>query len=204
MQRGPFYLRYTTGEPAENMRKKAIVIIADYVKTYAHELARLQFEPEREFETLIPEEQVLISGAIDVVRLDDPPRVSLIDFKSGEPDSDTTSKLDTDEMRLQVSLYGLAAKHELEYEPERGLVRYLGEDDPAKRELAVDLDEEAMDGARRVVAAAARDIRNRGFDLGPRSGPRNPELHVRCAECDFSEFCGRHEARRYRASRDSA
>ena len=38
-------------------------------------------------------------------------------------------------MRLQVSLYGLAAKKELEYDPERGLVRYLGEQDPLKSEL---------------------------------------------------------------------
>jgi len=30
----------------------------------------------------------LVSGAIDVIRQDDPPRVTLIDFKSGDPDSD--------------------------------------------------------------------------------------------------------------------
>ena len=76
-----------------------------------------------------------MAGAIDVIRLDDPPRVTLIDFKSGESDSDTSTKLDTEEMRLQVSLYGLAAKKELEYDPERGLVRYLGEQDPLKSEL---------------------------------------------------------------------
>jgi hypothetical protein len=33
----------------------------------------MKFEPEREFETLLPEQQILISGAIDVIRLDVPP-----------------------------------------------------------------------------------------------------------------------------------
>lgn len=105
---GLFYLRYTTGEPAENMRRRAAEIIGEFVRTYADELERLEFKPEQTFEALIPEKQVLVSGAIDVIRLD-APRVTIIDFKSGQADSDVHEKLDEDEMRLQVSLYGLAA-----------------------------------------------------------------------------------------------
>ena len=78
----------------------------------------LEFEPEREFEVLLPEENVLVTGAIDVVRRDSPPRVSIIDFKSGEATSDRHQALDHDEMRLQVSIYAMAAKQELQYEPE--------------------------------------------------------------------------------------
>jgi DNA helicase-2/ATP-dependent DNA helicase PcrA len=51
--------------------------------------------------------------------------VTLIDFKSGDPDSDNHQKLDEEEMKLQVAIYGVAARKELEYLPERGLVRYL-------------------------------------------------------------------------------
>jgi DNA helicase-2/ATP-dependent DNA helicase PcrA len=198
VESGLFYLRYTTGAPAVNMRSKAAEIISDYVETYAPELSKLQFDPEREFETLIEEEQVLVSGAIDVVRLDDPPRVTIIDFKSGDPESDAHEKLDEDEMRLQVSLYGLAAKHELEYEPERGLVRYLAEQDPAKRELAVDLTPGALAEARAQVAATARQIRERNFAAGPTRPARNGQGEVRCSECDFVQFCGRPEAKQYR------
>jgi hypothetical protein len=61
----------------------------------------------------------------ELVRQDDPPRVTLIDFKSGDPESDNHQKLTEEEMRVQVAIYGVAAKRELEYEPERGLVRYL-------------------------------------------------------------------------------
>src|SRR5204862_3098401 len=128
IDRGLFYLRYTVGDPADNMRSKEMRVTADYISRYATELQTLQFEPEKEFETLIeyPDGNggALISGAIDLVRQDDPPRVTLIDFKSGNQEADA-KKLDEDEMRLQVGLYALAAKTELEYQPERGLVRYL-------------------------------------------------------------------------------
>jgi DNA helicase-2/ATP-dependent DNA helicase PcrA len=195
---GLFYLRYTTGDPLENMQKKALRIISEYVQLYQSELEKLQFEPEREFETLIEEEQLLVSGAIDIVRLDDPPRVTLIDFKSGEAESDIATKLTEEELKLQVGIYGLAAKHELEYEPDRGLVRYLGEDDPTKREMGITLDQPALEGARKIIVGAAKEIRDRKFYEGPRRGPRNPESGVRCAECDFVDFCGMKAAKDFR------
>ncbi|MCW2981310.1 MAG: helicase UvrD [Solirubrobacterales bacterium] len=187
---GLFYLRYTTGEPLERMQNRGLEIVSDYVLNYATELAELEFEPEREFETLIEEEQVLISGAIDLVRHDDPPTVTLVDFKSGEPESDVSSKLDREEMQLQISLYGVAAKKELEYEPEQGLVRYLGEADPDRRELKVPLDDDALAEARHVVAGTARSIKERTFESGPTRKPRDDRLHSRCEECDFMRFCG--------------
>lgn len=201
IDRGLFYMRYTTGDPLERMRNKALQIVGDYIHTYQDELSRLEFEPEREFETLIEEEQVLVSGAMDIVRLDEPPRVTLIDFKSGEPDSDLSMKLDEDEMRLQVSVYGLAAKKELEYEPDLGLVRYLGSDDPNDRELVVELDDKALAEARRTVVTTARNIRDRQFHSGPTRLPRNPENNVRCVECDFLHFCGMDIAKQERAAR---
>jgi DNA helicase-2/ATP-dependent DNA helicase PcrA len=200
---GLFFLRYTTKEPLANMRKKAIRIVQEYIQRYAKELAALNFEPEREFETLFEEEQVLVSGAIDVIRLDNPPRVTLIDFKSGESESDVTTKLDQDEMRLQVGIYGLAAKHELEFDPEQGLVRYLGEEDPSKSELLVTLDDASLQTARSKVLSAAKNIRQRVFDKDPISAPRDPRHKTRCAECDFKAFCGMSAARQYRSSTKS-
>lgn len=204
IEQGLLYLRYTTGEPRDNMQKKAVDIVTDYVVRFASELERLRFEPEREFETLLDEEDVLISGAIDVIRLDDPPRVTLIDFKSGDVKSDVSTKLDEEEMKLQVSLYGLAAKRELEIEPERGLVRYLGEPDPSKSELDIPLDDAALSEARQTVVRTARLIRDREFFTAPTGKPRDPRLPTRCAECDFCDICGMEEARRYRKTRHKA
>jgi DNA helicase II / ATP-dependent DNA helicase PcrA len=191
LARGLFYLRYTTGDPAANMRAKGIRIVADYIQRYAGELERLTFEPEKAFETLIEYEDgegsALVSGAIDVVRQDDPPRVTLIDFKSGDPESDKHQQLDEQEMQLQVALYGVAAKKELEYEPELGLVRYLDADDKSKSELKILLNRESLGQAKSMVAQTAAKIRDRKFKSGPDNGDgKDP----RCKDCDFISFCG--------------
>ncbi len=191
LDKGLFYLRYTTGEPAENMRAKGRRIVADYVVYHADELASLTFEPEKSFETMVEYEDepggALISGAIDVVRRDNPPRVTLIDFKSGDPDSDKHQKLDEDQMRLQVALYAVAAKKELEYQPEEGLVRYLDASDTYKAELKVPLDEASLQDAKKLVANTAAKIRDRKFNGGPKRG--DAEKH-RCHTCDFLGMCG--------------
>jgi len=205
IERGLFYLRYTTGEPAVNMREKGTRIAIDYVQRYATELAKLTFEPEKAFETLVEYEDgsggALISGAIDIVRQDDPPKVTLIDFKSGDTDSDMHQRLDEDLMQLQVALYAVAAKKELEYQPEQGLVRYLDADDPSKAEIRVPLDDDSLNAAKNKVAGTARNIRDRRFVSGPTSAPRNKAHKTRCEECDFKEFCGMEAAREYRSSR---
>lgn len=199
IDRGLFYLRYTTGDPADNMRNKGLRVVADYIGQYSKELAELQFEPEKSFETLLEYEDegggALISGAIDIVRQDDPPRVTLIDFKSGDPESDNHQKLDEEEMRLQVAIYAIAAKRELEYQPERGLVRYLDADDPLKRELAVPLDANTLIQAKSLVAQTVAKIRDRSFKLGP----TKPNADApRCSGCDFLGMCGMAEAITYK------
>lgn len=188
VDQGMFYLRHTTGEPAQLMREKGIRIVADYVSTYQDELADLTFEPEREFEVLLPEKNILVTGAIDVVRRDNPPRVTIIDFKSGDADSDRHQALDHDEMRMQVSIYAVAAKQELEYEPERGLVRYLGEKDKSKRELAVPLNAAVVESSRQQVADLGAEITARRFHRRPQKR-KDLEPKKRCENCDFGELC---------------
>lgn len=190
VDRGMFYLRYTTGDPLENLKRKAVQGVTEYVLRFADELRALDFEPEKEFETLIPEEQLLISGSIDVVRLDDPPRVTIVDFKSGDAAEETGSGLTHELMAMQIGVYGLAAIHELEYEPQNGLVRYIGEPDPALAEVAVDLTDDQLTTVRQQLVNTARSIRNREFDQGP-----SPQSAGRCSRCDFKTICRRSEDR---------
>lgn len=189
MQDGTFYLRYTVGNPLKNLQNRAAACLVEYVETYADELARLEFEPEKEFEVLIAEEDLLVAGAIDLVRLDDPPRVSIVDFKSGNSDAETGSGLSRELMALQVGVYGLAAREELEYEPEKGLIRYLGEPDPKRRQAEVSLTDSQLQEVRQEFVRTARSIRERRFDQGPTGRIEN-----RCAHCDFLDFCPRPEA----------
>jgi DNA helicase-2/ATP-dependent DNA helicase PcrA len=152
------------------MRDHGIDIVAKYIGRYASELEKLTFEPEKEFETLVDYEDghggALISGAIDIVRQDDPPRVTLIDFKSGDPNSDKYQALAEEQMQFPVALYAVAAEKELQYQPEQGLVRYLDSSDPAKAEMRVPLDSESLQKARHAVARPAAKIRDRHFMAG--------------------------------------
>ena len=193
VKRGTFYLRYTVGDPLENLRNRAIEGVVEYVQTYAGELSRLEFEPEREFETLIPNENLLIAGAIDVVRLDDPPRISIIDFKSGDADEDTGSGLSRELMAMQIGVYGLAARDELEYDPQHGLIRYIGERDAQRRQLDVGLTDRQLSDVRDEIVRTGRKIRKRDFNHGPTERVTN-----RCRHCDFRNFCPRKEAAKAR------
>ena len=107
--------------------------------------------------------------------------------------------LDEDEMRLQITMYGLAARKELEYDAESGIVRYLGETEDGRRELPVDLNEQALAAARNVIVQTARSIRDRDFKGGPLRAPRKPGSQTRCDECDFKGICGTNEAQNARA-----
>ena len=191
---GLFYLRYTTGEPAENMQEKGVRIAADYVQRYVDELKRLKFEPEKPFETVVKFSDnsnagALVSGAIDLVRGDEPPRVSIIDFKSGDAASDKHKRLSEEQMRRQISIYALAAKKELEYQPDVGLVRYLDAEKSERKELKIPLDDKSMKEALRAVSDAVTDIKDRKFNEAPFA-------EQRCKDCDFLAFCGRKEAKK--------
>ncbi len=139
----------------------------------------------------------LITGAIDIVRQDNPPRVTLIDFKSGDPDSDNHQKLDEQEMKLQVAIYAVGAKKELEYQPEKGLVRYL-DADVGKGELDVPLDDNSIQEATVLVSETARKIRDRKFKAGPH---KTQDGTARCPKCDFLGLCGMREAVPHKAAK---
>lgn len=196
IKRGLFYLRYTVGEPAENMQAKGVRVAADYIQHYVGELQRLQFEPEKPFETVVEfsdnsGDGALVSGAIDLVRGDNPPHVSIIDFKSGDAESDKHKQLSEEQMRRQVSIYALAAKKELEYQPDMGLVRYLDAEKSGPKELKIPLDDESVEKAVNDVSVAVTNIKDRKFHAPP-------VLESRCEKCDFFAFCGRKEARKAR------
>ena len=93
-------------------------------------------------------------------------------------------------MAMQIGVYGLAAVHELEYEPQRGLVRYIGETDPMRAEISVDLTDDQLSNVRALLVETARNIRNREFDLGP-----SEQIAGRCSNCDFKNICRRSQAR---------
>jgi DNA helicase-2/ATP-dependent DNA helicase PcrA len=97
-------------------------------------------------------------------------------------------------MGMQIGVYGLAARHELEYDPQHGLVRYIGERDPLRRQLHVDLSDADLTAVRHRVAETGARIRQRDFAGGPTGLVRE-----RCSRCDFNLTCPHEEAHRHRA-----
>jgi len=71
-------------------------------------------------------------------------------------------------MQFQVALYAIAAKKELQYQPDQGLVRYLDADDKLKSELRVPLDAESLERVKTQVAQTASKIRQRHSCQAPR------------------------------------
>ena len=182
VDRGLFYLWYTTAEPAENMRKAAVKTVTAYVRSYAGSSPNLSLSRRRNSRRFCRRRKSSCRGPLTWCAATTRRGSRLWDFKSGEKDSDDKA-LSEDEMRLQVALYALAAKRELEYEPERGLVRYLGGERPD--EMAVEFDEETLAEAAAVVRRAAREIKGRRFHDRPQK-----EHGSRCATCDFGLLCG--------------
>jgi ATP-dependent DNA helicase UvrD/PcrA len=93
-------------------------------------------------------------------------------------------------MMFQVAIYAVAAKKELEYQPEQGLVRYL-DAEADKRELRVPLDKASVEQATKLVSRTARQIRDRAFKAGP---TQRADDKLRCINCDFVGLCGMTEA----------
>ena len=124
-----------------------------------------------------------------MVRLDDPPMISIVDFKSGDADDETGSGLSRELMRLQIGIYGLAARDELEYDPKHGLIRYIGENDAERRQVKVDLNDDDLAKVREEIIKTGKRIRKRKFNKGPTGRIKN-----RCRRCDFLNFCPRKEA----------
>jgi DNA helicase-2/ATP-dependent DNA helicase PcrA len=120
--------------------------------------------------------------------------VTLIDFKSGNASGDNASGLSSEMMAMQLGVYGIAARKELEYEPDRGLVRYVGEEDATRREVDVSLDEAELAEIRQRVVATAQSIKARAFSSGPAV-----HLPERCGTCDFGRICPSPAARAQRA-----
>ena len=85
----------------------------------------------------------------------------------------------------------LAAKKELEYQPELGLVRYLGAEGDDRKELKVPLSLDEIEKASKTVAGIAAKIRDREFDKGP---TKRKDKKQRCRNCDFVGLCGISEA----------
>lgn len=165
--------------PGSYERAKNLVqrILTEYSQRYASDFGRLR-QDEARFEISVKD--ALITGAIDLLLLEDPQRgittADVIDFKSMETPEDVTA-YDWRDMSIQVQLYSRAAKEVIGENVETGYIHTLKDN----RRTAVPVDKESVDSAIGVIEWAVRGILDGDFPM--RACPKN------CRSCDFKSMC---------------
>jgi DNA helicase-2/ATP-dependent DNA helicase PcrA len=167
--------------PGSYERAKTLVqrILIEYSRRYAADFCRLRHDEAR-FEISVKD--ALITGAIDLLLLEDPQRgitrADVIDFKSMETPEDAN---DWRDMSIQVQLYSRAAKEVIGENVETGYIHTLKDN----RRTSVPVDKASVDSAISVIEWAVRGILDGDFPM--RACLRN------CDKCDFKAMCAQKE-----------
>jgi len=165
--------------PGSYERAKSLVqrILTEYSRLYASDFGRLR-QDEARFEISVKD--ALITGAIDLLLMEDPQRgiitADVIDFKSMETPEDVAA-YDWRDMSIQVQLYSQAAKEVIGENVETGYIHTLKDN----RRTAVPVDKESVNSAIGVIEWAVRGILDGDFPM--RACPQN------CGSCDFKAMC---------------
>lgn len=175
--------------PGSYERAKQLVkrILTEYSNRYAADFGRLR-QDEARFEISVKD--ALITGAIDLLMLEDPQRgiitADVIDFKSMETPEDVAS-YDWRDMSVQVQLYSKAAKEVLGENVETGYIHTLKDN----QRTAVPVDDQSVNNAIGVIEWAVKGILSSDFPM--RACPQN------CGNCDFKAMC----AQKYQAFKNT-
>lgn len=165
--------------PGSYERAKALVqrILTEYSQRYSTDFGRLR-QDEARFE--IPVRDALITGAIDLLLMEDPrsgiTTADVIDFKSMETPDDVGA-YDWRDMSIQVQLYSKAAKEVIGENVKTGHIHTLKDN----RRTAIPVDQDSVDRAIGAIEWAVRGILDGDFPM--RACPKN------CGICDFKAMC---------------
>jgi len=132
---------------------------------------------ERRF-SLELDDNVQIKGRIDQINRLGASEVEIVDYKTGRPKTPAHARTD-----LQLGIYALAAREELELEPVR-LVYYNLQNNEC---VAATRDAKQLQVAKSTIQEVASDIRARQF-------PANPGFQ--CKSCEYRFICPEQESSR--------
>ncbi len=131
-------------------------------------------EQEKAFELPL-ENNVVITGRMDQINSLGKRDVEVVDYKTGRAKTDSAARKD-----LQLSLYALAAREILEFNPVRLVFHYLR----GNQMQVTTRDAKQLDEALAIVQEVAADIRAREFP---------PQPGFACRSCAFEPICPAHE-----------
>ena len=169
------FFRYAGGQMLENLEKGVMNASLKYVKKYGHEMDHI-LESEKPFE--FPIDEILISGKIDLIKKADeekPDVIEVIDFKNEQQKVKGEVPFDT---RMQLTLYAVASKESLGYNPKKAFVHNLDDNSRTEVKLNDSVMKESKDKVRNIVG----NIREKKF-------PMAPDIGRKCKDCDWQYIC---------------
>src|SRR5882762_3862021 len=134
----------------------------------------LVLELEKTFELPV-ENNVILKGRIDQINSLGRNDVEIVDYKTGRPKKDSDAQKD-----LQLSIYAIATKEILEWNPVRMVFHYLQDNQRQETTRTA----KQLDDAVRVVQETAADIRAGEFSAKP---------GFICRNCAYKPICPAHE-----------
>lgn len=165
--------------PGSYERAKTLVkrILTKYSNEFADDFGRLR-QDEARFEISVKD--ALITGAIDLLLMEDPQRgiitADVIDFKSMESPEDVAN-YDWRDMSIQVQLYSQAAKEVIGENVETGYIHTLKDN----RRTPIPVDADSVNSAIGVIEWAVSGILGGDFPMRACS--------QKCRSCDFKAMC---------------
>jgi len=183
-----FSLRYTSGNPLDNLRTAANRSLKNYVKEIGAEMRDLVFYAEKPFEFVL--EDGLISGTIDLLERKTDKSLNelhgVVDFKSGIPEENEFPER-LEEANRQLRLYAIASGEALRIKADYAVAHFLGPDEQRREKVSVT--DEELEKIRGLVKESVQMIKTRQFPKRPRDAQRN------CEKCDFKRICPGSEER---------
>ena len=171
-----FFLRYATTPMMENMKKRGVEVVKNYLNVHKSDFSRV-LETEKPFEFVLGDS--LISGQIDLLKKVDKNgnvrAVEIVDFKN-EKEEDTLYQRD---YHLQLRLYAMACLESLGLSPETACIHHL--DRTGKESLeTVDISEPELKKAKAEVKQDIGNIIGGNLQAKPSAG---------CSKCDWGLIC---------------
>jgi len=131
-------------------------------------------EIEKTFQLPV-ENNIILKGRIDQINSRGHTDVEVVDYKTGNPKKDSEAAKD-----LQLSIYAIAAKEILEYNPVRLVFHYLQDNQRQETTRSA----KQLDEAQRIVQETAADIRAGQFPAKP---------GFQCRNCAYKPICPEYE-----------
>jgi DNA helicase-2/ATP-dependent DNA helicase PcrA len=195
-----FHLRYTRGDPLDNLREAARDTICRYFDEYP-DATSFVLDAEKPFEFVDRESDCLISGTVDLLeRIEKTPDgerrvpVAIIDFKTHRWESIEKFEKDKAQVEDQLQLYAVGAGEALRLEADEARAHFLSPSGPeedlreqgASEVVSVDISssakEEILERVGDAVAKIKDSVAAGDFEL---EGWKNDV----CPDCDFRLIC---------------